>query len=70
MAAEGMPFPRRWNGGTISTVLDVIWGMSVKVAFAKGMGVEAGRATTAEEFNDQFARGLASPGPYVIKAVI
>ncbi len=29
MAAEGMPFPWRWNGGTISTVLDVIWGMSV-----------------------------------------
>ena len=28
MAAEGMPFPRRWNGGTISTDLDVIWGMS------------------------------------------
>ncbi len=28
MAAEGMPFPWRWNAGTISTVLDVIWGMS------------------------------------------
>ncbi len=33
MAAEGMPFPRRWNGGTISTVLDVIWGMSDTVRF-------------------------------------
>jgi len=31
MAAEGMPFPRRWNGGTISTVLGVIWGMSVRI---------------------------------------
>ena len=31
MAAEGMPFPRRWNGGTISTDLDVIWGMSAYV---------------------------------------
>ncbi len=30
MAAEGMPFPWRWNGGTISTDLDVIWGMSAK----------------------------------------
>ncbi len=40
------------------------------VALAKGMGVEAGRASTAEEFNDQFARGIASPGPYVIEAVI
>ena len=28
MAAEGMPFPWRWNGSTISTDLDVIWGMS------------------------------------------
>ncbi len=28
MAAEGMPFPWRWNGGTISTNLDVIWEMS------------------------------------------
>ena len=32
MAAEGMPFPWRWNGGTISTDLDVIWGMSVGIA--------------------------------------
>ena len=40
------------------------------VSLAKGMGVEAGRATTAEEFNDQFARGIAAPGPYVIEAVI
>ena len=31
MAAEGMPFPWWWNGGTISTVLDVIWGMSVEL---------------------------------------
>jgi len=28
MAAEGMQFSWRWNGGTISTVLDGIWGMS------------------------------------------
>ncbi len=30
MAAEGMPFPWRWTGGTISTDLDVIWGISVE----------------------------------------
>ena len=30
MAAEGMPFPWWWNGGTIPTDLDVIWGMSVE----------------------------------------
>ncbi len=28
MAAEGMQFPRRWNGGTISLNLGVIWEMS------------------------------------------
>jgi len=28
MAAEGMPFSRRWNGGTISLNLDVIWEIS------------------------------------------
>ncbi len=30
MAAEGMPFPWRWDGGTISLNLGVIWEMSVK----------------------------------------
>jgi acetolactate synthase-1/2/3 large subunit len=34
------------------------------------MGVPAGRATTAEEFNRQLAAGLASPGPYLIEAVL
>jgi hypothetical protein len=28
MAAEGMPFPWRWNGGMISANLEVIWEMS------------------------------------------
>ena len=32
MAAEGMPFPWRWNGSTISTDSDVIWGMSVSMS--------------------------------------
>ncbi len=31
MAAKGMPFPWRWDGGMISMVLDVIWGMSVQI---------------------------------------
>ncbi len=30
MAAKGIQFPWWWNGNTISTDLDVIWGMSVK----------------------------------------
>ena len=29
MAAEGVPFSWLWNCGTISTKLNVIWGMSV-----------------------------------------
>ena len=33
------------------------------VALARGMGVPASRATTAEEFNQQFAAGLADPRP-------
>ena len=33
MAAEGVPFLWRWNGGTISTVLEVIWGMSVSITY-------------------------------------
>ena len=31
---KGMPFPWRGNGGTISTNLDVIWGMSVNQVVA------------------------------------
>ncbi len=30
MAAEGMQFPWRWNGGTISLNLGVIWEMSAQ----------------------------------------
>ncbi len=40
------------------------------VALATGMGVPATRATTAEEFNTQLARGLASPGPNLIEVVL
>ena len=40
------------------------------VSMARGMGVPASRATTAEEFNKQFAAGLAAAGPYLIEAVL
>lgn len=40
------------------------------VAIAKGMGVEAARATTAEEFNAHLARALETPGPYLVEAVL
>ncbi len=40
------------------------------VSLARGMGVEAGRATSADELNRQLAAGLASEGPYLIEAVL
>ena len=40
------------------------------VALAAGMGVPAGRATTAEEFTTQLERALATPGPALIEAVL
>ncbi len=33
MAAEGMQFSWRWNGGTISLNLGVIWEMSVDMIY-------------------------------------
>ncbi len=35
------------------------------VQIAKGMGVEASRADSAESFNDQFAAALNKPGPHL-----
>jgi acetolactate synthase-1/2/3 large subunit len=40
------------------------------VSLARGMGVEATRAMTAEEFADQFASAMKSRGPRLIEAVI
>jgi acetolactate synthase-1/2/3 large subunit len=40
------------------------------VKLAKGMGVEAYRAETAEEFNQRFGAAMAEPGPCLIEAVI
>ena len=40
------------------------------VALARGMGVDATRATTADEFNRQFAASLAHRGPRLIEAVL
>jgi acetolactate synthase-1/2/3 large subunit len=39
-------------------------------AMAKGLGVDATRATTADEFVDQLGRALATPGPTVIEAMV
>ncbi len=40
------------------------------IALAKGMGVEAGRATTVEEFVRLFGGGLSNRGPFLIEAVL
>jgi acetolactate synthase-1/2/3 large subunit len=40
------------------------------VSLAHGMGVTATRATTAEEFNDQLERALATPGPSLVEAIV
>ena len=40
------------------------------VALAGGMGVPAGRATTAEELTAALGRALAEPGPHLIEAVL
>jgi len=40
------------------------------VALARGMGVAATRATTAEGLNEQLARALSTPGPSLVEAVV
>jgi acetolactate synthase-1/2/3 large subunit len=40
------------------------------VALASGLGLAAGRATTAEEFTTQLERALSTPGPALIEAVL
>jgi acetolactate synthase-1/2/3 large subunit len=34
------------------------------------MGVQASRATTAEEFNEQFAAAVKATGPRLIDAIV
>jgi len=40
------------------------------VALARGMGLSAARATTADEFVEQLRAALATPGPNVVEAII
>ena len=40
------------------------------VSMAEGMGVKAFRATTAEEFNEQFANAMQQSGPVLIDAIV
>ncbi|MET7699359.1 thiamine pyrophosphate-dependent enzyme [Streptomyces sp. NPDC005485] len=40
------------------------------VGIARGLGVPAEQATTAEEFNHLLGRALAEPGPYLIDCLV
>ena len=40
------------------------------VSMARGMGVEAGRATDLGQLARELARGFASKGPYLVEAVL
>ncbi|MET7479269.1 acetolactate synthase large subunit [Streptomyces sp. NPDC005648] len=40
------------------------------VALARGMGVPASRATTAEEFTDRLREAFGEPGPHLVEAVV
>ncbi len=40
------------------------------VQIARGLGLHAARADTAEQFADELARSLATPGPSVVEAVV
>ncbi len=40
------------------------------VDLATGLGLQAARAETAEEFADELARALAAPGPSVVEAIV
>lgn len=40
------------------------------VGLAKTMGVPGARVTTMEEFNTEVARGLATPGPYLVEVLM
>ena len=40
------------------------------VSLARGMGVEATRPASAEDFASDFERAMSSPGPHLIEAVL
>ncbi len=40
------------------------------VSIARGLGVRATRATTAEEFTEQLETALATPGPNLVEAML
>jgi acetolactate synthase-1/2/3 large subunit len=63
-ARGGVPGPKA------ASMLDIGTPDMDFAAMAQGMGVSATRATTAEEFNEQFAAAMEQSGPRLIDAVI
>ena len=63
-ARGGVPGPKA------ASMLDVGTPDMDFTAMAQGMGMQAYRATTAEEFNEQFAAAMAQRGPVLIDAII
>jgi acetolactate synthase-1/2/3 large subunit len=57
-------------GPNAASVLDIGGPDLDFVAIATGMGVQATRATTAEEFNEQFAAAIKARGPRLIDAIV
>jgi len=57
MAVEGMPFPWRWDGGTIFLNLGDIWGMSVNKSLMSHSGVNR------DAFDRDVADGASRTGP-------
>ena len=60
----GAPSPRAKSLFDLSRP-DLDW-----VQLARGMGVDAARATTADEFSRALAQGLNEQGPYLVEAVL
>jgi|HubBroStandDraft_1064217.scaffolds.fasta_scaffold18034_1 acetolactate synthase-1/2/3 large subunit len=58
------------RGPKAMSVLDLHNPVLDWVSLAQGMGVEASRATTAEELAAQFASAMAARGPRLIEAVV
>jgi acetolactate synthase-1/2/3 large subunit len=44
---------------------DIDW-----VALARSLGVPGARVADMDAFNDRFAEGLATPGPYLVEVLL
>ena len=58
------------GGGGVRQLLSLAGPALDWVALARGLGVAASRATTAEELTGQLSRAMTEPGPALIEAVL